>query len=109
MPPKGLKVGFGRGKWFVRKPHLFQLDVVCPLSFLTCIVYFPPNIRCVTPVYDEVEEYGMLFSEAQDTPTGIHSALTKHGFCNYIDSQYIRLMLVQGKQTNIWVLFALFT
>lgn len=27
MPPKGLKVGFGRGKWFVRKPHLFQADV----------------------------------------------------------------------------------
>lgn len=77
MPPKGLKVGSGRGKWFVLKPHLFQFDAVCPLSFLTCIVYFPPNVRRLPLVYDEAEEDGMLFSYAQHTQTGLYPVLTK--------------------------------
>lgn len=46
MPPKGLKVGFGRGKWFVRKPHLFQVDVkqCMRLSFV-----FPDMHRLLLP------------------------------------------------------------
>lgn len=48
MPPKGLKVGFGRGKWFVRKPHLFQVDVkqCMRLSFVSPDMHrrLAPNI-----------------------------------------------------------------
>lgn len=87
MPPKGLKVGFGRGKWFVRKPHLFQVDVkpCMRLSFVFPDMHrlLPPNIKprkkctCVTPVYDTVEEHGVHFNNAQDGQTGIHAVLAK--------------------------------